>query len=71
MTDISNLQDGDIIVFSKGHESPVTNITTEDERYMHVWFIDEHKLDQNLFFLKHNGIAPGTSYHIIKIIKEK
>ena len=68
MTDISTLKTGDRIVFSNGHESPVLNITDGDT-FFSVYFIQENKENQNLFFRKETGEAPGTHYEIVKVIK--
>ena len=68
MTDISTLKAGDRIVFSNGHESPVLDITYADT-FFDVYFIQENEENQNLFFRKETGEAPGTHYEIVKVIK--
>ena len=68
MTDISTLKKGDRIVFSNGHESPVVNVMDADT-FFDVYFIQENEENQNLFFRKETGEAPGTHYEIVKVIK--
>lgn len=67
MTDISTLKEGDRIVFSNGHESPVVNVM-DAENFLNICFMTEKKEDINLFFRKETGEAPGTHYEIVKII---
>ena len=68
MTDISTLKEGDRIVFSNGHESPVVNIM-DAEDFLNIYFIPENKGKLNLLFRKETGGAPGTHYEIVKVIK--
>ena len=68
MTDISTLKEGDRIVFSNGHESPVVNIM-DAEDFLNIYFIPENKGKLNLLFRKETGEAPGTHYEIVKVIK--
>ena len=68
MTDISTLKEGDKIIFSNGHESPVIGTIDCDESVL-VDFIREDGSYQTLIFSKRNGLASGTYYRIIKVIK--
>ena len=68
MTDISTLKEGDKIVFSNGHESPVVDVM-DAEDFMNICFVTENEKDLNLFFRKETGEAPGTHYEIVKVIK--
>ena len=68
MTDISTLKKDDKIIFSNGHESPVIGTIDCDESVL-VDFIREDRSYQSLIFSKSNGVAPGTHYRIIKVIK--
>ena len=68
MTDISTLKKGDKIIFGNGHESPVIS-TIDCDKSILVDFIREDGNYQSLIFSKRNGLAPGTIYRIIKIIK--
>lgn len=68
MTDISTLKEGDWIVFSNGHESPVRKVV-DDKSYLNVYFTNKYGLNQDFYFFKNNGIAPQTEYEIVKVIK--
>ena len=68
MTDISTLKEGDKIVFSNGHESPVVNIM-DAEDFMNICFVNEKGGKISLFFRKETGEAPGTHYETVKVIK--
>ena len=68
MTDISTLKNGDRIVFSNGHESPVVSIM-DDEDFLNISFIAENEAKLSIFFRKETGEAPGTHYEIAKVIK--
>lgn len=68
MTDISTLKEGDKMIFSNGHESPVIGTIGCDESLI-VDFIREDGSCQSLIFSKSDGVAPGTHYRIIKVIK--
>ena len=68
MTDISTLKKDDKIIFSSGHESPVIGVMDCDESVL-VDFIREDGSCQTLIFSKIDGLAPGTYYRIIKVIK--
>ena len=67
MADISKLKEGDRIVFSNGHESPVVNEMNAED-FMNICFVNEKGEELNLFFRKETGEAPGTHYEIVKII---
>ena len=67
MTDISTLKNGDRIVFSNGHESPVVNVM-DAEDFLNISFIAENKAELSIFFRKETGEAPGTHYEIAKVI---
>ena len=68
MTDISTLKEGDRIVFSNGHESPVVNIM-DAENFLNISFMTEKGGAINLYFRKETGEALGTHYEIVKVIK--
>ena len=68
MTNISTLKEGDRIIFSNGHESPVMNVM-DDEKFLNISFIRENKKGLNLYFRKETGEAPGTQYEIVKVIR--
>lgn len=68
MTDIHELEKGDRVIFTNGHESLVHKVI-EDGKYLAVYFTDEDGLDQNLYFFKSNGVAPGTQYEIVKVLR--
>ena len=68
MADISKLKEGDRIVFSNGHESPVVNIMDAKD-LLNIYFVNENEKDLNLLFQKETGEAPGTHYEIVKVIK--
>ena len=68
MTDISKLKNGDRIVFSNGHESPVVSMI-DAEDFLNIYFVTENKAKLSLFFRKETGEAPGTHYEIVKVIK--
>ena len=68
MTDISTLKNGDRIVFSNGHESPVVKVM-DAEDLLNIYFVNENEKDLNLLFQKETGEAPGTHYEIVKVIK--
>ena len=68
MTDISTLKEGDRIVFSNGHESPVMRVI-DFEDFLNIYFIRENRAETNLYFRKKTGEAPGTHYEIVKVIK--
>ena len=68
MTDISTLKEGDRIVFSNGHESPVMNVM-DAEDFLNICFVPEKGKEISLFFRKETGEAPGTHYEIVKVIK--
>ena len=68
MTDISTLKEGDKIVFSNGHESPVVSIM-DAEDFLNICFMTEKKAKLGIFFQKETGEAPGTHYEIAKVIK--
>lgn len=68
MADISTLREGDKIIFSNGHESPVMRVI-DAEDFLNIYFIPENEKDLNLFFRKETGEAPGSLYEIVKVIK--
>ena len=68
MTDISKLKNGDRIVFSNGHESPVVSIM-DAEDFLNISFITENEAKLSIFFRKETGEAPGTHYEIVKVLK--
>ena len=68
MTDISTLKEGDKIVCSNGHESPVVNIMDADD-FLNICFMTENEAKLSIFFRKEDGEAPGTYYEIVKVIK--
>lgn len=67
MTDIHELKKGDRIIFTNGHESPVYDVS-EDVKGINIRFTNEKGKALELFFFKHNGIAPWTEYEIAKVI---
>ena len=68
MTDIHELKKGDRIIFTNGHESPVSDVY-EDVKGLNICFTSEGGRALELYFLKENGIAPWTEYEIAKVIK--
>ena len=68
MTDISTLKNGDRIVFSNGHESPVVSIMDADD-FLNICFMTENKAKLSIFFRKETGKASGTHYEIVKVIR--
>ena len=68
MADISTLKEGDKIVFSNGHESPVMRVM-DAEDFLNIYFVTEKGGAINLYFRKETGEAPGTHYEIVKVIK--
>ena len=68
MTDISTLKEGDRIVFSNGHESPVISVM-DAEDFLNICFMTEKEAKLSIFFRKETGEALGTHYEIVKVIK--
>ena len=67
MADISTLKEGDKIVFSNGHESPVMRVM-DAEDFLNIYFVTEKEGQLNLYFNKKTGEAPSTHYEIVKVI---
>ena len=67
MADISTLKEGDKIVFSNGHESPVMRVM-DAEDFLNIYFVTEKEGQLNLYFNKKTGEAPRTHYEIVKVI---
>ena len=68
MTDISTLKEGDMIIFSNGHESTVVSVI-DAEDFLNIYFVTEKGKEINLYFRKETGEAPGTHYEIVKVIR--
>lgn len=68
MTDISTLKEGDKIVFSNGHESPVMSMI-DAEDLLNICFVTEKGGEISIFFRKETGEAPGTHYEIVKVLR--